>query len=74
MSFTSSRVYFCIKNTFSNSFNHFNTSLDWASINGKRRGLGAVLPKTQIAAARTAGSISKRSRVSYAKWPGRRGI
>jgi hypothetical protein len=38
MSFTSSRVYFCIKNTFSNSFIHFNTSLDWASINGKRRG------------------------------------
>jgi hypothetical protein len=29
--------------------------LDCAPITGNRRGLGAVLPKTQISAARTAG-------------------
>jgi hypothetical protein len=55
MNYTSSRVYFYIKNLISNSFNHFKTALDWTSINGKRRGPGAILPKTQITGAMDCG-------------------
>jgi hypothetical protein len=40
MIYTSSRVYFCIKNPISYSFNQFKTVLDWASIPGKSRGHG----------------------------------
>jgi hypothetical protein len=32
MIYTNSRVYFHIKNPFSNSFSQFKTALDWASI------------------------------------------
>jgi hypothetical protein len=37
MIYTSSRVYFHIKNPISNSFNLFKTILDWASISGEVR-------------------------------------
>jgi hypothetical protein len=39
----SSSSYFHNKNPFSISFIRFKLSLDWASINGKRRGLGVKL-------------------------------
>ena len=55
MNYTNSRVYFYIKNPISNSFNQFNSVLDWASIPGKYRGLGAKGLKTQSPADRTAG-------------------
>jgi hypothetical protein len=42
MIYTSSRVYFHIKNPISNSFNQFKLVLDWASIPGKSRGLGVT--------------------------------
>jgi hypothetical protein len=43
MIYTSSRVYFFIKNPISHSFNQFKTVLDWASINEKRREYGVKL-------------------------------
>jgi hypothetical protein len=42
MIYTSSRVYFHIKNLISNSFNQFKSILDWVSIPGKSRGLGVT--------------------------------
>jgi hypothetical protein len=45
MIYTSSRVYFCIKNPISYSFNQFKTVLDWASIPGKSRGLGVRIQR-----------------------------
>jgi hypothetical protein len=39
MNYTNSRVYFHIKNPISNSFNQFNSALDWASIFRECRGL-----------------------------------
>jgi hypothetical protein len=42
MNLTSSRVYFHIKNQISNSFNQFNSVLDWASNLEKPRGLGVT--------------------------------
>jgi hypothetical protein len=47
MIYTSSRVYFHIKNPISHSFNQYKTVLDWASISGKRRGLGVTILKTE---------------------------
>jgi hypothetical protein len=55
MIYTSSRVYFHIKNQIFNSFNQFNSVLDWASIPGRSRGVGAKDPKTQTSQGRTAG-------------------
>jgi hypothetical protein len=45
MNFTSSINCFCIKNAFTNSFIHFESVLDWASISGKLRGLCARYPR-----------------------------
>jgi hypothetical protein len=45
MIYSSSRVYFCIKNPISYSFNQFKTVLDWASILIKHRGLGARIQR-----------------------------
>jgi hypothetical protein len=45
MNLLSSSSYFHNKNPFSISFIPFKQSLDWASINGKRRGPGAILPR-----------------------------
>jgi hypothetical protein len=42
MIYTSSRVYFHIKNSISNSFNQFKLVLNWASIPEKPRGLGVI--------------------------------
>jgi hypothetical protein len=42
MNLTSSRVYFHIKNQISNSFNQFNSVVDWASNSEKPRGLGVT--------------------------------
>jgi hypothetical protein len=55
MIYTSSRVYFHIKNPISNSFNQYKTLLDWASISGKRGGLGVTILKTQRTVQWTAG-------------------
>jgi hypothetical protein len=40
-------IIFPIKNLFINHFLGFYYALDWASINGKRRGHGDKIPKTQ---------------------------
>jgi hypothetical protein len=45
MIYSSSRVYFCIKNPISYSFNQFKTVLDWASILIKDRGLGVRIQR-----------------------------
>jgi hypothetical protein len=58
---------FHIKNLFSNSFNQFQTALDWASFKQEHRGSCVKVSKTQISAARTAGSISQNPEGSYAK-------
>jgi hypothetical protein len=42
MNYTSSRVYFYIKNPISNLFNQFKSILDWAPILGKFRSLGVT--------------------------------
>ena len=46
MIYTSSRVYFHIKNPISNSFNRFNTVLDRASISREVRGPGVNVTET----------------------------
>jgi len=55
MNYLSSSNYFHIKNPFSILFIQFKRVLDWASIAGKSRGLGANKPKTQKTIPRTAG-------------------
>ena len=67
MNLSSSSSYFHIKNPFSISFIQIKWVLDWASISVKHRGPGAILPKTQITAARTAGSNSPKQRGSIVK-------
>jgi hypothetical protein len=52
MIYTSSRVYFHIKNQISNSFNQFNSVLDWASIPGRSRGYFVYFSKTHTHPAR----------------------
>jgi hypothetical protein len=47
MIYTSSRVYFHIKNPISNSFNRFNTVLDRASFTSNSRGSRVKMPQTQ---------------------------
>jgi hypothetical protein len=57
MIYTSSRVYFHIKNPISNSFNEFKSVLDWASNSENSRGLGGKFPMTQSTVGWTAGSF-----------------
>jgi hypothetical protein len=56
MIYTSSRVYFHIKNSISNSFNQFKSVLDWASIPGRSRGLGVTFLRHRVQQPWTAGS------------------
>jgi hypothetical protein len=56
MIYTSSRVYFHIKNSISNSFNQFKSVLDWASILGRSRGLGVTFLRHRVQQPWTAGS------------------
>ena len=67
MNLTNSRVYFHIKNQISNSFNQFNSVLDWASIPGRSRGSGARLPRHREQWPMYCGFVIKLSRDSYAK-------
>jgi hypothetical protein len=55
MIYTSSRVYFHIKNPISNTFNRFKTVLDRASISRKVRGSSAKYAETQTTVLRTVG-------------------
>jgi hypothetical protein len=55
MIYTSSRVYFHIKNPISNSFNRFNTVLDRASFSGKHRVLGVNFLRHRAQCERMAG-------------------
>ena len=67
MNYLSSSNYFHIKNLFSILFIQFKRSLDWASFTGKHRVLGARFPRLSQQCPWTAGSISTKSRGSYAK-------
>jgi hypothetical protein len=67
MNLSSSSNYFHIKKPFINYFLWFYKVLDWASISVKHRGYSTTNHETQSAVLWMAGSISKRSRVSYAK-------
>ena len=73
MIYTSSRVYFHIKNQISNSFNQFNSVLDLASIPRKSRGPGATNPKTQTTHQLDRGLIPFKPEVPFVKPTGRRG-
>jgi len=74
MNYTSSRVYFYIKNLISNSFNHFKTALDWGSFKQEHRGLGVRIQRPSAQRRGTAGSNSHKQRGSLTKLPGRKGM
>jgi len=66
MIYTSSRVYFHIKNPISNSFNRFNTVLDRASISREVRGPGVNVTETHNTAEMDGGFKTLNPRVLYA--------
>jgi hypothetical protein len=66
MIYTSSRVYFHIKNPISNSFNRFNTVLDRASFSGKHRVLGVNVLRHRAQCSLDGGLISDKRRGSLA--------
>jgi hypothetical protein len=72
MIYTSSRVYFHIKNPISNSFNRFNTVLDRASISREVRGPGVNVTETLNTAEVYDGFIYKKNRGSLRRLPQRR--
>jgi hypothetical protein len=74
MIYTSSRVYFHIKNPISNSFNQFNTVLDRASFTGKFRVLGVSFLRHRAQCSLDGGLICDFFGVSLEKFAGRRGI
>ena len=73
MIYTSSRVYFYIKNLISNSFNHFKTALDWGSFKQEHRGLGVRIQRPSAQRRGTAGSNSHKQRDSFVICASRRG-
>jgi hypothetical protein len=56
MIYTSSTVYFHIKNPISNSFNQFKSILDWASFSRECRVLGVTFLKHREQQSWTTGS------------------
>jgi hypothetical protein len=74
MNYTNSRVYFHIKNPISNSFNQFNSALDWASIFRECRGLNQSFLRLSEQCHQDGGLFSGKPRGSLANVLGRNGI
>jgi hypothetical protein len=74
MNYTSSRVYFYIKNLISNSFNHFKTALGWGSFKQEHRGLGIRIQRLSAQLSMDGGLISLKPKGSLTNCARPRGI